>query len=492
MSNDRLAEGFGPYSRDDWLKLVEKALGGARFEDVLVSETLDGIRIEPIYGRDLLPAASLTAEPGAPPFTRGTTASRPDGRWDIRQLHADDDPAAVNAAILEDLAGGVTSVTLQLAVPGQAGLAPRYDVIARALAGVHLDMIGIAVMPGDQYLGAAQCLATLWDEAGVPESRRSGAINADPLGTLARAGALEDTVWSSLDVLAHFVAQGVGKMPLVTTLIADGRPYHDAGASQAEELASMLATAVEYLRALEGEQVRIDRSMAKLAFALSADCDQFLTIAKLRAARRLIWRVCEAAGNGWAAASARLHAETSQRMLARRDAQVNMLRATVAAAAAALGGADSISVLPWSWPLGRPDAAARRLARNTQLVLQEESGLGRVVDPAGGSGYVESLTDQLARKAWGLFQDIEQAGGMARALMSGMIADRIAATAERRRASIANGTLKLVGVTAFPVKGETLPALVPHPAPAPIERAATRIDPLPLRRDAAPFEEARS
>lgn len=510
------------YSRDDWLAEVARVLQGREFDKALVSETLDGIRIEPLYGpggsdrrgsvgwvkpNHLRLGEDPTAKDSSLRVASGSVGSRRNGStqptigretsdwrtpaWDIRQLHAAGDAAEVNEAILADLAGGTTSIALQLAVPGQSGLPPRYEAIARALRDVPLERTPIAVSAGDQYLGAAQSLMTLWDMADIPEERRQGAINADPLGTLALTGAIEEELFPSLDTLAHYVGQGIGVMPLVTTMLADGRPYHDAGASEAQELACLIGTAVEYLRALEHEGVRVDHALAKMAFALSADADQFLTIAKLRAARRLIWRIAEAAGHGDAGLSIHLTAETSQRMLTLRDPDVNMVRSTIATAAAALGGADAIIVLPYTWLIGQPDADARRLARNTQIVLMEESALGRVADPAAGSGYVEHLTDALARKAWEYFQEIERRGGMARALQSGMIGEGIARTAARREALLSEGKLEITGITSFPALDDRRPKAAPHPPRAAIAQAGTRIAELPLRRPAEPFEALR-
>ena len=333
-------------------------------------------------------------------------------------------------------------------------------------------------MAGDQFLGAAQSLATLWDEMDVADLRRCGAINADPLGTLAATGALEEGLWRSLDTLAHYVASNIDRQPNVRLVLADARSYHEAGASEAEELAAMLSTLVAYLKHLEEAGVRPDVALNRTALALATDTDLFLSMAKLRAARSLVWRVMQAAGFGEAVNGLRIAASTSARVMTRRSANTNLLRTTIAATAAILGGADSVTVLPYTWPLGRPDAEARRLARNTLNILAEESHLGRVCDPGGGSAYLETLTDALARKAWALFQEIEAEGGMTTALTSGAFGDRIAVTASRREDLLAEGKLALVGVTVFLDADEPAMAVAPHPEPAPIARALTRILPL--------------
>src|SRR3990172_8798943 len=264
-------------------------------------------------------------------------------------------------------------------------------------------------------------------------------------------------------------------MTRVAALLADGMPYHEAGASEAQELSSMLATLVAYLRACEAAGLRPRAALGKIALGLAADADLFLTIAKLRAARRLAHRIAEACGAESAAGSLHLTASTSARMMARRDPWVNLLRTTTACAGAGFGGADAVSVLPFTWALGKPDAFARRIARNTHLVLQEESAAGRVVDPAAGAWFIEKLTDDLAKKAWGLFQEIEAKGGMAVALESGFVQAEIGRVAEARATDVAVGRTQLTGVSAFARLSEDGVKVEPHPTPEPILKGGTSV-----------------
>jgi methylmalonyl-CoA mutase len=294
-----------------------------------------------------------------------------------------------------------------------------------------------------------------------------------------------------VQLAARFTADPLWASLGVKALLADGRPYHEAGGSESQELAAMLATFVAYLRASEAEGLSPERAVPGIAFALAADADLFLTIAKLRAARKLAWRVADAAGAGDMMRHMHVTVSTSERMMARRDPWVNLLRATVACAGAVFGGADAVTVLPFTWALGQPDAFARRLARNTQIVLQEEAALGRVVDPAGGSWYVESLTEDLARKAWAVFQEIEAQGGMAAALQSGFVQERIAVVAEARDRDIATGRLELTGVSAFPLLADDGVTVTPHPPPPPVPAPSAQTTPLTARRLAEPFEALR-
>jgi methylmalonyl-CoA mutase len=468
-------------SREAWLKLVEKALKGGGFEKRLVSHTADGLAIQPLYTRaDEGKRAAAAA---------GRTGWFPGG-WDVRQRHVEGDPRAANAGILEDLEGGATSLLLQISAPGQAGLGYGAAPLAEALKGVFLNACTIALDARENTLDAAGSLLEIWREAGINENLRRGAFNYDPLGVLAETGTLYYPAGRSCEIAAKLAADS-RTMSHVTALIADGRPYHEAGASEAQELAAILATLVAYLRACEAAGLRPRMALGQIAVGLAADADLFQTMAKLRGARRLVARVAEACGAGTAAEKMQFTASTSERMMARRDPWVNMLRTTVACAGAAFGGAEAITVLPFTWALGKPDAFARRIARNTHLVLQEESAAARVIDPAHGSWYVEKLTEDLAKKAWDLFQEIEAKGGMARALESGFIQGEIARVAEVRTRDIAHGRAELTGVSAFPLLGDDGVKVEPHPPFDPVVKGGTSVEPMPPRRLAEPFEKLR-
>jgi methylmalonyl-CoA mutase len=491
MTDITVADQFEPASHEQWLKLVDKVLKGGDFEKRLVTRTADGVRIAPLYTRrDALPGAD-TAMPGMAPLTRGTAKRLDQAGWEIRQLHAEPDPAKANTAILEDLAGGVAAITLRIAAPGWSGLDYTQASVEQALDGVMLGMCPVHLRAGEYTPDAAGSLMAAWRKQGIADAEAKGGFNADPLGTLARTGGLYHSVPKSLDIAARLAADSVA-MPGVTALLADGSVYHDGGATEGQELACVLATLVAYLRAMEAAGIAPGDALPKVAVALSVDADQFLGVAKLRAARRLVWRVAEACGAGNAAAHATFAAETSQRMMTQRDPWVNMLRTTMACAAAALGGADAITVLPFTWAMGQPDAFARRIARNTQLVLMEESGLGRVIDPAGGSWAVEKMTDDLAHRAWELFQAIEAQGGMGEALLSGYVQDEIGKQAEKLAKAVATGRLPLTGTSVFPMLGSDGVKAEPWPAEVlSADLKGAQATPVPLRRLSAPFDALR-
>jgi methylmalonyl-CoA mutase len=491
MTDITVADQFEPASHEQWLKLVDKVLKGGDFEKRLVARTADGVRVAPLYTRnDALPGAG-TATPGAAPFTRGTGRAPDQAGWEIRQLHAEPDPAKASAAILEDLTGGVGAITLRIAAPGWSGLDYTQASVERALDGVMLGMCPVHLRAGEYTPDAAGSLMAAWRKQGIADADARGGFNADPLGTLARTGGLYHSVPKSLDIAAQLAADSMA-LPGVTALLADGTVYHDGGATEGQELACVLATVVAYLRAMEAAGIAPRDALTKVALALSVDADQFLGVAKMRAARLLVWRVAEACGAGSAASRVAITAETSQRIMTQRDPWVNILRTTIACAAAALGGADAITVLPFTWAMGQPDAFARRIARNTQLVLMEESGLGRVTDPAGGSWAIEKMTDDLAHRAWELFQAIEARGGMGEALISGYVQDEISKQAEMRAQGIATGQMALTGTSAFPLLGSDGVTVTPWPGDvlsADLKGATAK--PITLRRLSAPFEALR-
>ncbi|TSB16081.1 methylmalonyl-CoA mutase subunit beta [Streptomyces benahoarensis] len=461
-----LAAAFPDADRAQWQHLVAgvlRKLGATPTadapEDALATDLPDGIRVRPLYtADDGHPDAGL---PGFPPFVRG---GRPEGAtvagWDVRQRQAYTDPDRVNEAALADLENGVTSLWLAV---GEGGM--PLDALPRALAGVHLDLAAVALDAGPEFAAAAEALFALAAASGVAPAALTGTLGADPLALVARGG--DDTALDAhLAAAASLAARCAAEAPGLRALTVDALPYHEAGGSAAEELGCSLATGVAQLRALTAAGLDIDTACGQLEFRYAATADQFLTIATLRAARRLWARVAEVCGASPEARAQRQHAVTSPVMMARRDPWVNMLRTTVAGLSAGVGGADAVTVLPFDAALGLPDAFARRIARNTQAVLLEESHLSKVIDPAGGSWYVERLTDELARAAWAWFQEIEGAGGQAAALRSGLIADRLAATWERRSRDLATRREPITGVSEFPYLGEAPVRREAAPVPA--------------------------
>lgn len=464
-----LAAEFPDANLEQWHSLVEgvlrksgKEVSGAAAEDALSTTLEDGLRTRPLYtAHDAAPEPGL---PGFAPFVRGSRAEGNTlGGWDVRQRHT----TADGDAVVTDLENGVTSLWLAV---GEGGI--PLASLGRVLEGVYLDLAPVALDAGRETGAAAEELLRLYEERDVARDAVRGNLGGDPLGHEARTGEALD--FAAVAGLARRCAE---EYPGLRALTVDALPYHEAGGSAAQELGCSLATGVAYLRELGEAGLGVEQACAQLEFRYAATADQFLTIAKLRAARRLWARVAEVCGAPGAGAQVQ-HVVTSPVMMTRRDPWVNMLRATIATLAAGAGGADAVTVLPFDHALGLPDAFARRIARNTSTILVEESHLSRVIDPAGGSWYVERLTDELAHAGWEFFRRIEGLGGQAAALRSGRLGQDLAKTWAERSAKLAKRREPITGVSEFPHLGER-----------PVERAAAPEPPsggLPrVRRDEA-------
>lgn len=463
-----LAAEFPDATHEQWQRLVEgvlrkagKDVPGQAAEDALSTTLEDGLTTRPLYTAPGAPDdfGDRVGLPGFAPFTRGgAPAGGVLGGWDVRQRHARPDAARANEAVLADLENGVTSLWLVL---GDAGL--PVAALDAALEGVYLDLAPVVLDAGADFEAAGQALLALYERRGVSRETAHGNLGADPLGHVARTGDA-DALPALTAAAVRLARRAHEEYPGLRALTVDALPYHEAGGSAAQELGASLATGVAYLRALTEAGLPVDAACGRLEFRYAATADQFLTIAKLRAARRLWARVAEVCGASTSAAAQRQHVVTSPVMMTRRDPWVNMLRTTVATLGAGVGGADSVTVLPFDHALGLPDAFARRIARNTSTILLEESHLARVVDPAGGSWYVERLTEELAEAAWDWFRELERAGGQAAALASGLVADRLAATWAKRAQALAKRREPITGVSEFPLLSEAPVERDPAPA----------------------------
>jgi methylmalonyl-CoA mutase len=475
-----LAADFPKASYEEWRKLVDGVLRGAPFEK-LVGKTYDGLRIDPLYPR-AKDVAAVVGRPAAAP-------------WQVMQRIDHPDATQANAQALNDLENGATGLALVFAGGNGShgfGLEPTVDAVARVLKDIHLDAgIGIELQVGPQSRMAAIHVAEYVKSKGIDPSACDIRFGLDPLAACAVWGhspyAWEEIVPAVTGGIKGLAALGF-KGPFAS---ADGRVIHDAGGSEAQELAFVLACGVAYLRAIEGAGVPLEQARGMVYARLAADADQFLTMAKFRALRLLWARIEQACG--LTPKPLFITADTAWRMLTQRDPYVNMLRATMATFAAGLAGANAVTVLPHTLALGLPDRFARRVARNTQLVLLEESNLAKVSDPAAGAGGIETLTAQICEAAWALFQETETAGGAFAALQQGQIQGKIAATRKAREANIAKRRDVLTGASEFPNLQESDSAVLPATpvALAPYGAQKFKFDPLAPIRIAEPFEALR-
>ena len=478
MADLGFASAFPQPTREQWVKLVDGVLKGAPFERRLVGSTYDDLRIQPLYAK---------ADEAAPIARSGT------GPWTVLARVDDPETKRARGQALADLENGATG--LHVAFAGAVGAygfgigdgSP--ETVAALFDGVVLDAgIGIELDLSIGCKDAATALADLVAARGLDPAACDIAFGFDPMGQFALLGG-GPVDWPTLaPMFAELAGNLVGRGFMSPVCAADGRIVHAAGGSEAQELAFALASALAYLRAMEAGGIALEKARAAIGFRLAADADQFLTVAKFRALRRL-WAGVEQAC-GLEPAPLRLHAETAWRMTTRRDPWVNLLRTTVAVFAAGVGGADSVAVLPFTQALGLPDAFARRIARNTQLVLLEESNLARVADPAAGSGGIEALTTELAGAAWSLVQDIEKRGGLHAALADGSFQAAVAGVRAEREKAIARRKDAITGTSEFPDVNEA-PVSVLAPFPVGTKAGSGRFAALAPMRLAEPFETLR-
>lgn len=468
-----------------WRALVEQGLKGAKW-DRLLGRTADGVTILPLYREaDFATARDVSGFPGAAPFVRGDGARA----WTIRQSYEHPDPVETNAEILADLAGGVGGIELVIDGPAHAGgiVVNSASDLDAALGGVILEAAPVSLS------GAGVAVATLLEAKLRGVAAPGTAFNLDPIGAMMLSGAFSA---SDMKDATAFAARMHSVMPSATALRVDARPVHEAGGSEAVEIGAALSVGISYLRALtEDDGLAIDEAATTLGFAVSIGPDVLIETAKLRALRLCWARALEASGASPKARAAHIHAFTSRRMMTRYEAWTNILRATTATFAAAIGGADAITTYPFTDALGLPTAFARRLARNTQNVLMEECRLGHVADPAGGAWFVEKLTRDLAARAWGAMQSIEARGGMAAALEAGLLQNWVGDARAARQNAILTRRETITGVTDYPLLAQAPPEIKDRrrrPAPMPARAGQAGVGPsLTPIRWAEPFEALR-
>ncbi|MBI1187732.1 MAG: methylmalonyl-CoA mutase [Alphaproteobacteria bacterium] len=484
------AKDFAPPEEETWRALAEKSLKGAPWEK-LVGKSADGIALKSLYREtDAATADDLSGAPGAAPFVRGLAAARNAHLpWRIRQRVETPEPSKANRDIHADLQGGVSDIELVIDPSGARGVRIERDADwADALDGVMLDLAPVALDARAHTLAVAGDFVRYLAERNLFNA--AAAFNADPIGAFATTGAMDRDDIARAAELAQLISED---FPNASALRADARPAHEAGGSEGQEIGVALASGIAYLRALADAGVGVESVSRHLLFTVSVGPDALMEAAKLRALRLCWARVMEASGAAEGKRGAAIHAVTSRRMMTRYDPWTNILRATSACFAAAIGGAQAITVRPFTDALGGPTPFARRIARNTQLVLMEECHAGHVIDPAGGAWFVEKLTRELADAGWAFMQKIEIEGGIVEALSRGWLQDEIAAIREAHQREFALRKQTITGVSDFPLLDADLPAYEPLRDAAPA-RAAGEISctPLPAIRWAAPLEALRA
>lgn len=466
---------FPEPDESEWLALVEKTLKGKPFAKAMQTKTRDGIIVQALGTADVTPVS-------APP-------ARAHGDWLIASPHWASDAATVNRDVLEDLERGASAIAVAIDDHGDMGLSAKD--LGAALEGVYLDMVPVTLIQGESYMAGAAAFEAVVRDRNHENGAITGCLGIDPIGCLARTGRLGEKAEDAIAEGAGVAREWSSWQPRTATFTADGTVYANAGASEGVELAAALSCAVQYLRAMEKAGLPLQSAGSQIQFTFSAGTDLWLTIAKFRAAR-LLWRQilrdCGVEG-----VSMKLNAVSAVHQISMKDPWVNILRGTAACFAAALGGADTITTLPHDLLLGTTDKFSRRIARNIQIILMEESSLAKVADPAAGSFALERLTADLAETGAELFRSIEAGGGILTEIRNGKMAQRIAEIATDHSKNIRKRKAPITGVSEFPDIHEKPPAPVDFvPANKPeVGQAAETATPLAMQRYAQDFETLR-
>ncbi len=463
---------FAPHSLAAWEAEVQRLMPGISIDRRLTSPTYESITLRPLYtAADTRDLPAMHPLPGAFPYLRGTTAGGYRQRtWDIAQELPYPDAEEVNAALRHDLACGQTAVHLLLDRASRAGLDPdeadpslvgvggtslaSVMDIERAIAPADLTETALFIRTDTAAAPFAALLVAACRAGNRPLQRLRGGLVTDPLAELVSAGEFPLATARVYDELAGLTRWAQTAAPLLGTLAAVDTPYHEGGGSAVHEVAFTLAAAVAHLRELQARGLTVEEVAPHLRFSFTVGTRFFLAIAKLRAARTLWAHAVAACGGSPRAQKMVMHVRTSDRCQTTFDPHTNILRGTTQGLAAILGGCDSLHINPYDAPLGFPDKFSRRIARNTQLILLHECHLDRVIDAAGGSWHIESLTAELAAKAWSLFQQVEAAGGLLAALQAEWPQKLVTTTAEARRINLTRRHDVRVGATLFPNAAE--------------------------------------
>lgn len=453
-------------SYEDWKSAAEALLKGAPFEKKLLTRTVEGITLQPIYRRESVEGLSHPGIlPGAAGSPRGSRAAGYlDAPWDSLQEITAGEPGEFNRQLHEGLKAGQSGVLLSLdgatallrdpgeAAPGEVGACglslSRLDDWKRCLDGVLPEAVSLHVRPGCALVPIASFLAGWTAEAEADPSKIRGGFHADPLGHWMSFGSLPAPYAAMMDHLRAAWDIAGGPLPRFGLVACSGMPFHAAGGSAVDELGLVLAEAVEYLRQLGERGIEPAEAAPRLTFHFALGSNFFMELAKIRAARIAWSRVQEAFGIA-EPSPIRVIGRTGRFNKTVFDPYVNMLRTTTEAFCGVLGGVEALTVGTFDECVRESDAFSRRIARNTHTILAEECELSRVVDPAGGSWFLESLTDELLRAAWARFQEVESAGGIAEAFRSGKVAEFCGASRAEHKKRLNQRRFSLIGTNVY-------------------------------------------
>src|SRR5881398_1998715 len=450
-------------TKSDWETLAARESRGRD----LSRETVEGIRLNTVYGPEDS-AAIDSGYPGLPPYTRGPYATMYAGRpWTIRQYAGFSTAEESNAFYRRNLAAGQKglSVAFDLAthrgydsdnprVAGDVGMAgvaiDTAEDMKLLFEGIPLGEMSVSMTMNGAVLPVMAFFIVAGEEQGVPHAKLTGTIQNDILKEFAVRNTYIYPPEPSMRIVSDIIAYCAAEMPKFNSISISGYHMHEAGATAVQELAYTLADGMEYVRAAQADGLDIDDFAGRLSFFFGIGMNLFMEVAKLRAARTLWHRIMtELGAKNDGSKRLRTHCQTSGVSLTEQDPYNNIVRTTIEALAAVLGGTQSLHTNSFDEAIALPTDFSARIARNTQLILAEESGVTAVADPLGGSYYVESLTNALAARAWSIIEEVEALGGMTKAVESGMPKLRIEEAAARRQARVDRGEEVIVGVNKY-------------------------------------------
>lgn len=475
-------------SYEQWKQAVDKSLKGAPFSKLL-TKTYEEIILQPMYQKKDIEKLTFTKTvPGQFPFVRGTEQAVGEKNWLVAQEMSHPIPETLNEWLKNDLQKGVDAINLDLNEATKLGfdlsekmmktnqvgaVISSLEDVETTFAEINLTEIPFVVQTGSSAVPLVGFIGAYFRKSQIPLTNLKGCIGADPLAMLVKTGKLPAGIDSYLDEMAQLVTWTETNSPELQTIFIDSHPYHDGGGSAVNELAFMLATGVYYLRELQNRGLAIDQIAPSIQFSISIGSNLFMELAKIRAARMLWANIIEAFGGNKASQKLTVHARTSRFTKTVYDPYVNILRATVEAFTAAVGGVNSLHVSSFDEAYTLPSQYSRRVARNIQLVIQEEAHVTHAADPVGGSWYVEHITAEVASKSWELFQLIEAQGGMLHGLEKGIPQQHVKAVSEKKKHDIEKRKLIFVGATMYPNSAEKLSKIDNQALDALLEKRAT-------------------
>lgn len=486
--NKNLFEDFTPVTYEQWKTAAEKALKGAPFESKMMTKTYEEITLKPIYRQEELGEGVFAdSMPGSVPFVRsskvGGYIEKP---WLIAQACNQSSPRQVNEVLKKELERGLQAIHLQLDSATQLGHDPNtakaeqvcdkgvslsiLQDIEELFADLDFSSLPLRINTGISALPVLSMISALYKNKKIAYKNLEGCIGADPISELAQNGKLDAGLDSLYDQMAATVDWADKNAPKLRTIIVDVSCYHNAGANAVQELAFAIATAVEYVKQMSQRGISFLQVAKHLQFSFSLGANMFMELAKVRALRLLWSQVCSAYGEEAEDCAANIHVRTSYFTKTIYDPYVNLLRTTTESFAGAVGGVDSMHVAPLDEIVRRGDTFSRRISRNIQIMLQQECNLLQPIDPSGGSWYIESLTEDLAKRAWALFQKVEDAGSMLIALQKDLPQEDVKKTFAKRMENLAKRKNVVVGTNNYANLGEKL--LEPDAGITPADRAA--------------------